>query len=309
MVPTFTRRAIIAWAATALAVVSALGAGGPTPHGASAGGVHPDRAHLVTMVAAPAQAMSAAPGLTVSIAALNAGARVVAAHVPAGIVPLTVIDDLKVSAGAPIFRINKGYTAKQATAIFLDAKAPLHALDRAVTFVAGFSIIVPGQRLSGWIRLTPGSYVVASGGFSVQLHTQTFIVDPAPRASTGEPTSVATIEMRENAFAMPALLPAGTSTLKVVNTDADAHLAFVSRLAKAVTRQQLLRALALPDAKQPAWLHDAPPLGVAGILSHGQSMWWTLHLPPGHYAITCPLPGPDGKPHVLMGMFTLFDVR
>ncbi len=254
-------------------------------------------------------ATQAATGLTVRLSAFSvAGVRVVPAHVPAGIVPLTVIDDLKVPAGALIFRVNKGYTANQAIAIFVDLKAPQDRLNRAATFVAGFSGFVPGQRLGGWARLTPGSYVVALGG-NFQPRTQTFVVDPAPGAPMGEPASAATVSMRENAFDMPALLPAGTITLKVVNTDADVHLGYVARLGQKVSVRQLQRALTQPENKQPAWLHGAPPTGAAGILSHSQIMWWTLHLTPGHYAIICPLPGPDGMPHFLMGMLKLFDVR
>jgi hypothetical protein len=263
---------------------------------------------VVTAGVAPARAMQMATGLTVRVSALNAGTRVIPAHVPAGIVPFTVIDDLTEPASALIFRVNTGYTPAQAIAIFTDQKATQARLNRAASFVAGFTAFAPGQHLSGWIHLTPGSYVVSSLG-NFRAHTQTFRVDAAARAPLGAPASAATVTMEENKFAMPAVLPAGHITLKVVNADTDIHLGYVTRLARKVSLQQLKAALTRPEKEQPAWLHSAAPTGAAGILSHGQVMWWTLNLTSGHYAIICPLPGPDGKPHFMMGMLKLFDVR
>jgi hypothetical protein len=193
-------------------------------------------------------------------------------------------------------------------AIFMDQKAAQARLTRAATFGAGFTDFVPGQRLSGWVHLTPGLYVVVSGG-NFQPHSQTFTVDPAPGAAVAAPASTATVTMEENKFDLPAVLPAGRITLKIRNIDTDLHLTYLARLGRKVSLAQLTQALTLPEAKQPAWLHSAAPTGAAGILSHGQDMWWTLSLTPGHYAVICPLPGPDGKPHFLMGMLKLFDVR
>lgn len=266
---------------------------------------------ILTVGATTAQTTHAVTGITIHVAALNADARVVPAHVPAGIVPFTVIDDLTGPAGALIFRANAGYTPAQAIAIFLDQKAPQGRLNRAATFVAGFTCFVPGQQLHGWVHLTPGSYVVASGG-NFKPHAQTFRVDAAPgtpNAPMGAPPSAATVTMRENAFDLPAVLPKGRITLKIVDTDTDVHLGYVARLGHTASLAQLKAALLLPEPKQPAWLHSAAPTGAVGILSHGQTMWWALDLTPGHYAIICPLPGPDGKPHFMMGMLKLFEVR
>jgi hypothetical protein len=106
---------------------------------------------LLTLGHATAQTTRPAPGLTIHVAAHNAGVRVVPGHVPAGIVPFTVIDDLKGPAGALIFRANAGHTLAQAFAIFQNQKAPPGQLTRVATFVAGFTVLVPGQQLHGWV--------------------------------------------------------------------------------------------------------------------------------------------------------------
>jgi hypothetical protein len=138
---------------------------------------------------------------------------------------------------------------------------------------------------------------------------QTFTVAAELAGTATAPASTATVTMAENRFTLPAVLPAGHITLTVVNTDTDVHLGFVTRLSRKVSLAQLKAALMLPEPQQPAWLHSPAPTEAVGILSHGQTMWWTLALTPGHYALICPLPGPDGKPHFMMGMLTLFEVR
>lgn len=263
---------------------------------------------LLTRSHTTAQTTRTVTGLTIHVAALNAGVRVVPAHVPTGIMPFTVIDDLKGPAGVLVFRANAGYTLAQAIAIFENPKAPPGQLNRAATFVAGFTGFVPGQQLHGWVHLTPGAYAVVSGG-NFKPHAQTFTVDARPAGMATAPATTAIVTMGENKFALPAVLPAGPVSLKVVNTDTDVHLGFVTRLSRTVSLAQLKAALMLPEPQQPAWLHSAAPTGAVGILSHGQTMWWTLALTPGHYALICPLPGPDGTPHFMMGMVKLFDAR
>lgn len=290
MIMIHTRRALLAGACVSLSLVLSLGS--PAPRA-------PARA---------ARARGSVTGLTIRLSAFDrAGTRVVPARIAAGYVPLTVINDLPVPAGVFFARVSKGYTTKQAISIADNPQSPPAAASRAATWVGGLQTDPPARTATGWLRLTPGRYFVTLGAQSRQA-TQSFTVEPAASAAQGEPASTATVFMRENAFALPAVLPAGAITLKLVNSDTDIHLALIARVPATATAKQMAHDLTLPPARQPAWMHRISAVGTAP-LSPRQTTWMTLQVTPGHYAILCPLPDAKGIPHFLMGMLAIVQVR
>ena len=105
-------------------------------------------------------------------------------------------------------------------------------------------------------------------------------------------------------FDMLDTLPAGPTLFHLVNNGAQLHHMTIVRLQAAKT---LADFTALPpDAPPPAWAvfvggpNAASPKG-------GQSEA-ALDLAPGHYAVICVIPGPDGKPHMMDGMIKALTV-
>src|SRR5690606_31636245 len=69
----------------------------------------------------------------------------------------------------------------------------------------------------------------------------------------------------------------------------------------------------LPDllAWQEAGMPAERPFGYAGgtgTIPPGAEIWTSLDLEPGDYIALCVIPGPDGAPHVEMGMLTSFTI-
>jgi hypothetical protein len=126
---------------------------------------------------------------------------------------------------------------------------------------------------------------------------------PAPAAQT-TPT-VITITGTDFAFGAPDTVPAGLVTLRFLDQGQEPHQAVVMRLDSGKTMADLQTMMANPEAPVPAWL--AFPIGVS-IIAPADSGNATAVLLPGHYAIVCFIPSPDGTPHVMKGMVRPFEV-
>jgi len=115
--------------------------------------------------------------------------------------------------------------------------------------------------------------------------------------------NVVTIIATDFAYQVPTEIPAGLTTLAMVNQGSEAHHA---QLVKLDDGKSLADFLALaPGAPQPAWVSY---VGGPNAADPGTTVTATSILEPGHYAIVCWIPSPDGVLHIAKGMAAEFDV-
>lgn len=107
----------------------------------------------------------------------------------------------------------------------------------------------------------------------------------------------------EYAFQGPATLPAGSTTLQLVNRGRAAHQGQLVRVAAGHTAAEAVRALAAGESAD--WLL---PAGGFGPVAPGGTARLTLPLAAGSYLLYCALPGADGVADAGKGMITTFTV-
>ena len=109
--------------------------------------------------------------------------------------------------------------------------------------------------------------------------------------------NVVTVVATDYAFGAPDTIPAGLTTLKMLNQGQEPHQAVVVG-ASGRTWDEIRAAMMSPGAMAP-WLSFP---GGPGVVVGGDSANATARLEPGNYFIVCFLPSPDGVPHVAKGM-------
>jgi uncharacterized cupredoxin-like copper-binding protein len=123
---------------------------------------------------------------------------------------------------------------------------------------------------------------------------------PAPRGP-----NVVTITATDYAFAAPDTIPEGLTTFKLVNQGKEPHQAAVMGATDRSFQELEAGAMAV-EMKIPDWLLF--PAG-AGVVMGADSSNATSRLAPGNYLIVCFIPSPDGKMHVMKGMFRRLVVK
>jgi hypothetical protein len=124
-----------------------------------------------------------------------------------------------------------------------------------------------------------------------------------PAAAATAP-NVVTVHARDFAFQTPLQIPAGMTTIKLINDGPNLHQAELIRLDSGKTMADLEKALALPDVP-PAWAHF---VGGPNAPDPGKDASATLDLEPGNYVMICMVDVPGGVPHFAKGMLTAITV-
>jgi uncharacterized cupredoxin-like copper-binding protein len=122
--------------------------------------------------------------------------------------------------------------------------------------------------------------------------------DARESAPAARPASVVTVIATDYAFDAPASIPAGPTTLRLVNRGPELHHVQLVRIEEGHTFEELAKIN--PEAgPPPAWIRfvGGPNAPVPGAESQA-----TLNLEPGNYAILCFIPSPDGVLHMMKGM-------
>lgn len=123
------------------------------------------------------------------------------------------------------------------------------------------------------------------------------------QAQASAPASV-NVTAKDFGFEAPTTAPAGTTTIRLVNTGKELHQAQLIKLEDGKTVDDLAKALKNPGPP-PSWMKFVGgPNGVAP----GQSAEATSVLAPGQYAYICFIPSPDGVMHAAKGMIRPFEV-
>ena len=132
------------------------------------------------------------------------------------------------------------------------------------------------------------------------------VTGEAVTASAAEPEADLEIHMRDFAFDIPANLPEGQQTWKVINDGPQPHEMIVVKLNEGVTFEQFMSELeANGEAAMPG-----VPMGGAQALTPSLASYLTYDLEPGEYVATCYIPTQEpGQTHVHMGMVQRFTVR
>lgn len=127
---------------------------------------------------------------------------------------------------------------------------------------------------------------------------------PQPAAAPTQPKpNVVTIEAVDYSFTGPGTVPAGVTTLRLVNHGKDLHHLMLIRLDDGKTVADLM-ALKPTDA-QPTW---ATEVGGPNAAEPGGEASATLTLEPGRYAMVCFIPTVEGIPHIAKGMSSTLEV-
>jgi uncharacterized cupredoxin-like copper-binding protein len=111
--------------------------------------------------------------------------------------------------------------------------------------------------------------------------------------------NVVTITASDFAFQAPATVPAGLTTINLVNRGPELHHVQLVKIAEGHTVQELMEGMKTHHGPPPAWATfvGGPNTPVPG----GQSQA-TLDLAPGSYALVCFIPSTDGVLHAMKGM-------
>ncbi|HWF49986.1 MAG TPA: hypothetical protein VG294_04995 [Solirubrobacteraceae bacterium] len=203
------------------------------------------------------------------------------------------------------WQLNPGVTFKQFAAT--QNRGNPFKLSR---IVGGNGQLAPGTTMDIWIHVAKGRLVVmdipAGNG---KGFARNFTVS-ASGPSAAVPTALGVVAaLPTDRYRVPPGF-AAAGTWEFDNTDSEAHEASIVRLSAGKTVADLV-----------SWAKHGekgfPPIdglkrgvwGGFGALS-GHSHAWFTHgtLPAGNYALVCFLPGPNGMPHLAMGMAAPFTV-
>jgi uncharacterized cupredoxin-like copper-binding protein len=100
-------------------------------------------------------------------------------------------------------------------------------------------------------------------------------------------------------FSGPDTLPAGVTTLEIVNQGQDLHHIQVIRLVEGKTSEDFQQALKSDPGRLPKW---AVHVGGPNAIVPGERASATTKLEPGTYVLVCWIPDKRNIPHVALGM-------
>jgi uncharacterized cupredoxin-like copper-binding protein len=108
--------------------------------------------------------------------------------------------------------------------------------------------------------------------------------------------NVVTVTATDFAFAAPATIPAGLTTVRLVSQGREMHHAQLVKLEEGHTVEDLTKAD--PHGPIPSWARFVGGPNAPG--PNGAEA--TMDLQPGTYALVCLIPSADGVPHLMKGM-------
>jgi len=201
-----------------------------------------------------------------------------------------------------------------------DFAASAAEISRLTSSEGGTGPIAPGDTAEVVLDLAPGHYVIYRFPAIGSLVARELEVTAAPDRRPAPPESAFTVGMVEFAYeGFPDTLPAGKTTVEVVNEGEQFHLMFVHRVNEdGITAEQVRQHLGgtpLPVTPSYSPAGGMGELEPAGELEpSGGSGWATLDLEPGVYTLICivfdqPGDGSVGELHTDLGMNHAFTVE
>ncbi|MBU6482045.1 MAG: hypothetical protein KGS09_16030 [Nitrospirae bacterium] len=128
------------------------------------------------------------------------------------------------------------------------------------------------------------------------------------RAAAGSRTDDAPVVFvaHDYGFAGPDRIPAGVTTMQVVNKGQDLHHIQLLRLLQGKTADDFRAALTADSARLPNWIKF---VGGPNAVLPGSESAATMNLAEGEYLLICIIPNKDGVPHMALGMQKPLSVR
>ncbi|HEX5435582.1 MAG TPA: hypothetical protein VFW98_00380 [Gemmatimonadaceae bacterium] len=156
--------------------------------------------------------------------------------------------------------------------------------------------------MSTFARLSTASFVAVAAALAACSHSDAKYAAASDSAAPAVAPNVVTVTARDFAFDAPDSIPAGLTTLHLVNSGKQLHHMQLIKLDSGKTVADFAKAMKSmkPDSPLPSWAHEAG--GVNAPRPGGGEASATLTMDPGTYAMICVIPGPDGVPHVMKGM-------
>jgi uncharacterized cupredoxin-like copper-binding protein len=142
--------------------------------------------------------------------------------------------------------------------------------------------------------------------FAVPLSLAVLVALASPRAGAAEharpqQSNDITVIATDFKLSLPSTLTAGPTTFRLENRGRELHQLYLVKLAEGKSAADLVNAIKA-GGPPPSWATDAG--GPNGVDPGTTSPAATVPLTPGHYAALCIIPGPDGVPHIMKGMYT-----
>jgi hypothetical protein len=118
--------------------------------------------------------------------------------------------------------------------------------------------------------------------------------------AAGPAPNVVNVRATEYAFDMPDTIPAGLTTLHLVDAGQELHHVQLVKLDQGKTVNDLVKALQKGPGPLPSWATEEG--GVNAPRPGGGEASTTLDIAPGSYAVVCFIPDANGVPHIMKGM-------
>jgi hypothetical protein len=230
------------------------------------------------------------------------------ATLPSGVVTLRLSNGGLEPHHLQLLRLNDGVSYEQfAGALQQEGLAAL----RFVSLEGGAGAIGPHGSTEVTLNLPVGNYALACfvPGPDGAPHVARGMLKPiqvvGSETSPDAPRDAGTFTLRDFSFDMPATLPAGKATYKVVNAGPQLHELNVVKLAPGKVLEDVLAWDERPSGPPPF-----EPVGGMNGLSLDRVGYMTLDLASGDYVAICHIPDPaSGVPHAHLGMAKAFSVR
>lgn len=107
-------------------------------------------------------------------------------------------------------------------------------------------------------------------------------------------------------FNGPERIPAGVTTVQIVNRGQDLHQIQILKLQQGKTAADFRAAIAAEPDRIPTWVKF---VGGPNAIPPGADAVATMPLPEGEYLLICLIPNKQGTPHVALGMQKALSVR
>lgn len=146
--------------------------------------------------------------------------------------------------------------------------------------------------------------VVALAAASL-LHGGITVTTTASAASSPNAVQRLEVRTRDYAFEMPATLRAGLTQVTLVNEGKEPHHLWILKLEAGKKLADVFAAMTPQSIAFPSW---AKNVGGPNAPVPGGKAVALMNFEPGHYAVLCVIPAPDGTPHLMKGMAKEFDV-
>lgn len=231
--------------------------------------------------------------------------------ISAGLVDITLVNSGAELHVAQFVHLNDGVTFEQFQSTL--KQKGLLAMRQIGTIAGGPNITPPGQSTEVILNLAAGTYAVlcpipAKDGVRQYLKGMitTFTTTGSSAPAQGQAVHTdATVMLKSFSFDIPATVPSGSLTWKVMNVGQEPYEMNVVKLATGKTEKDVIAFYTHPVGPPPFHYR-----GGMGSISPGVSGWVKLQLVAGNYVVLSQvLDKATGKPQFLLGMITTFTVQ